>query len=171
MYRVRPVCISFLHPVDAVVFPTQELSACLGFNEKSNSDALSEDQLLWRGTSWVLLLSWLCNTSIFAIFTFIDANDLKFCTRSFSSCVYRRFERKSLQNDDVTHLFPHMFCLVIFISLLDCFSVRNSTEASVQITPTLVDVRWSGGKPGNIPGTLRRACVRNNREGSANYWR
>ena len=30
----------------------------------------------------------LCKTSIFSIFTFINANDLKFCTRSYSSCVY-----------------------------------------------------------------------------------
>ena len=31
----------------------------------------------------------LCKTSNFSIFTFINASDLKFCTRSYSSCVYR----------------------------------------------------------------------------------
>ena len=31
----------------------------------------------------------LCKTSNFSIFTFINANDLKFCTRPYSSCVYR----------------------------------------------------------------------------------
>ena len=30
----------------------------------------------------------LCKTSNFSIFTFIKDNDLKFCTRSYSSCVY-----------------------------------------------------------------------------------
>ena len=30
----------------------------------------------------------LCKTSIFSIFTFINASDLKFSTRSYSSCVY-----------------------------------------------------------------------------------
>ena len=30
----------------------------------------------------------LCKTSIFSIFTLIRDNDLKFCTRSYSSCVY-----------------------------------------------------------------------------------
>ena len=36
----------------------------------------------------------LCKTSNFSIFTFIDGSDFKFCTRSYSSCVYRmmRFE-------------------------------------------------------------------------------
>ena len=48
-----------------------------------------------------------CKTSDFSIFIFIKDNDLKFCTRSYSSCVYRhdevqRFEWKHLQNDDVT---------------------------------------------------------------------
>ena len=30
----------------------------------------------------------LCKTSNFSIFTFINGSDLKFCTRSHSSCVY-----------------------------------------------------------------------------------
>ena len=29
-----------------------------------------------------------CKTSNFSIFTFINASDLKFCPRSYSSCVY-----------------------------------------------------------------------------------
>ena len=46
----------------------------------------------------------LCKTSNFSIFTFINASDLKFCPRSYSSCVDHmiKFEWKSLQNDDVT---------------------------------------------------------------------
>ena len=49
----------------------------------------------------------LCRTSNFSMFTFINANDLKFCARSFSSYVYRtmRFEGsngKVCKNDDVT---------------------------------------------------------------------
>ena len=31
----------------------------------------------------------LCKTSNVSIFTFINASDLKFCPRSYSSCVYR----------------------------------------------------------------------------------
>ena len=36
----------------------------------------------------------LCKTSNVSIFTFINASDLKFCPRSYSSCVYltRRFK-------------------------------------------------------------------------------
>ena len=46
----------------------------------------------------------LCETSNFSIFAFINASDLKFCTRS---CVYRmmRFEWKSLQNDVTVELY------------------------------------------------------------------
>ena len=35
-----------------------------------------------------------CKTSNFSIFTFIDASYLKFCTRSYSSCVYRMMRLK-----------------------------------------------------------------------------
>ena len=39
----------------------------------------------------------LCKTSnVLSIFTFISANDLKFCTRSYSSCVYRMIRFKGL---------------------------------------------------------------------------
>ena len=49
----------------------------------------------------------LCETPNFSIFTFINASDLKFCTRSYSSCVYRMMRFKGLngkncKNDDVT---------------------------------------------------------------------
>ena len=37
----------------------------------------------------------LCKTSNFSIFAFINASDLKFCPRSYSGCVYRRFEWKN----------------------------------------------------------------------------
>ena len=36
----------------------------------------------------------LCKTSICSIFTFIKDNNLKFCTRSYSSCVYRMMRFK-----------------------------------------------------------------------------
>ena len=36
----------------------------------------------------------LCKTSNFSIFTFINASDLKFCTCSYSSCVYRMMKLK-----------------------------------------------------------------------------
>ena len=36
----------------------------------------------------------LCETSNFSIFTFINASDLKFCPRSYSSCVYRMMKFK-----------------------------------------------------------------------------
>ena len=36
----------------------------------------------------------LCKISIFSIFTFINASDLKFCTRSYSSCVYHMMRFK-----------------------------------------------------------------------------
>ena len=38
----------------------------------------------------------LCKTSNFSIFTFMNASDLKFCTRSYSSCVYHMMRIKSL---------------------------------------------------------------------------
>ena len=36
----------------------------------------------------------LCETSVFSIFTFIKDNDLKFCTRSYNSCVYHMMRFK-----------------------------------------------------------------------------
>ena len=36
----------------------------------------------------------LCKTSNVSIFTFINASDLKFCPRSYSSCVYRMMRFK-----------------------------------------------------------------------------
>ena len=36
----------------------------------------------------------LCKTSNFSIFTFINASDLKFCARSYSSCVYHMMRFK-----------------------------------------------------------------------------
>ena len=44
----------------------------------------------------------LCKTANLSIFTFIDASDLKFRARFYSSCVYHMMRFKSLQNDDVT---------------------------------------------------------------------
>ena len=36
----------------------------------------------------------LCETSNFSIFTFINASDLKFCTCSYSGCVYHMMRFK-----------------------------------------------------------------------------
>ena len=36
----------------------------------------------------------LCKTSNFSIFTSINASDLKFCTCSYSGCVYRMMKLK-----------------------------------------------------------------------------
>ena len=36
----------------------------------------------------------LCKSSNVSIFTFINASDLKFCPRSYSSCVYRMMKFK-----------------------------------------------------------------------------
>ena len=48
----------------------------------------------------------LCKTSNFCIFTFTYASDLKFCTHSYSSCVYHmmrlKVQMEKLQNDDFT---------------------------------------------------------------------
>ena len=49
----------------------------------------------------------LCETSDFSIFPFTNASDLNFCTRSYSSCVYRMMRFKGsngnvCKNDDVT---------------------------------------------------------------------
>ena len=38
----------------------------------------------------------LCKTSNFSIFTFINASDLKFCPRSYSSCIYLMMRFKGL---------------------------------------------------------------------------
>ena len=37
----------------------------------------------------------LCKTSYFSIFTFMNASDLTFCTRFYSSCVYHMMRIKS----------------------------------------------------------------------------
>ena len=48
----------------------------------------------------------LCETSSFSIFTFINANNVKFCPFLQQLCIshdeVQRFEWKNLQNDDIT---------------------------------------------------------------------
>ena len=51
----------------------------------------------------------LCKTSIFSIFTFIKNNDLKFCTRSYSSCIYRTMRFKGSMNGKVCKMMTSHF--------------------------------------------------------------
>ena len=55
----------------------------------------------------------LYKTSIFSIFTFIKDNDLKFCTRSYSSCAYRMMRFKGSNGKvckTMTSHFRNLYC-------------------------------------------------------------
>ena len=66
----------------------------------------------------------LCKTSHFSIFTFIYANDLKLCTRSYSSCVYRMMRFKGSNGKICKMRTSH------FRTLLVCIKTK-STAASL----------------------------------------
>ena len=54
----------------------------------------------------------LCKTSNVSIFTFINAIDLKFCTLSYSSCVYRMTRFRGL-NGKVCKMTSHFRTLIV----------------------------------------------------------
>ena len=58
----------------------------------------------------------LCKTSNFSIFTFINASNLKFCTRSYSSCVYHMMRFKG-SNGKVCKMMTSCFSLGIWQEL------------------------------------------------------
>ena len=61
----------------------------------------------------------LCKTSNFPIFTFINASDLKFCTRSYSSCVYHMMRFKGLNGKVCKMMKSHFRTLLcLFIDLV-----------------------------------------------------
>ena len=49
----------------------------------------------------------LCKTSNFSIFTFINASDLKFCPRFYSSCVYRMTRFKGSNGNNCKMMTSH----------------------------------------------------------------
>ena len=58
-----------------------------------------------------------CKTSNVSIFTFINASDLKFCTRSYSSCVYRMMRFKG-SNGKVCKMMTSHFRILFFLHTL-----------------------------------------------------
>ena len=55
----------------------------------------------------------LCKTSNVSIFTFINASDLKFCTRSYSSCVYRMTRYRGLNGKVCKMMTSHFRTLIV----------------------------------------------------------
>ena len=93
----------------------------------------------------------LCKTSNFSIFTFINARDLKFCTRSYSSCVYRMMRFKSSNGKVCKMMTSH------FRTLMQECNQRNEPhhkEECVKISNTakamyLLELLWpKTRKPG-----------------------
>ena len=62
----------------------------------------------------------LCKTSKFSIFTFINASDLKFCTRSYDSCVYRMMRFEGSNGKVCKMLKSHFRTLLASIALSHC---------------------------------------------------
>ena len=58
----------------------------------------------------------LCKTSYFSIFTFNNARELKFCTRSYSRCVYHMMRFKS-PNENVCKMMTSHFYFYFYFSL------------------------------------------------------
>ena len=68
-----------------------------------------------------------CETSNVSVFTFINANDLIFCTRSYSSCVYRMMRFKG-SNGKVCKMMTSHFRTVYFkgtVSATDLFLLTS----------------------------------------------
>ena len=62
----------------------------------------------------------LCKTSNFFIFTFINASDLKFCTHSYSSCVYLMMRFKGSNGKVCKMMMTHFRTLLYTV----CTEVR-----------------------------------------------
>ena len=62
----------------------------------------------------------LCKTSNFSIFTFINASDLKFCTHSYSSCVYHMIRFKG-SNGKVCKMMMSHFRTLFGLMYSRCF--------------------------------------------------
>ena len=76
----------------------------------------------------------LCKTSNICIFTFITASDLKFCTRSYGSCVYCMMRFKG-SNRKVCKMMSHFRTLLqsalIGVILAICYQLFLSEEPPV----------------------------------------
>ena len=69
----------------------------------------------------------LCKTSYFSIFTFIDASDLKFCIRSYSSCVYRMMRFKGSNGNVCKTITSHVRTLLV-LSLVFLYLLTQNTD-------------------------------------------
>ena len=70
----------------------------------------------------------LCKTSNFSIFTSINASDLKFCPRSYSSCVYHMM-RFNGSNGNVWKWWRHTSVLCCTHYIESCLSIFSRTLA------------------------------------------
>ena len=61
----------------------------------------------------------LCETSNFFIFTFINASNLKFCTRTYSSCTYRMMKFKGLKGKVCKMMTSHFRTLLLLSIFCD----------------------------------------------------
>ena len=78
----------------------------------------------------------LYKTSIFSIFTFIKDNDLKFCTRSYNSCIYRMMRFKG-SNGKVCKMMTSHFRTLLHNSLYytRCYNIQ--VDLFIYLTETL----------------------------------
>ena len=68
----------------------------------------------------------LCKTSNFSIFTFINANDLKFCPRSYSCCVYLMMRFKGSNGNICKMMTSHFGTLLLLAEqILVCVLSAN----------------------------------------------
>ena len=77
----------------------------------------------------------LCKTSNFSIFTFINANDLRFCTRSYSSCVYRMMSFQS-PNIKVCKMMTSHFRILFSLYRMDEFVLLGVKQSQKLYHPT-----------------------------------
>ena len=68
----------------------------------------------------------LCKTSNFSVFSFMNASDLKFCTRFYSSCVYCMMRFKGLSGKVCKMMTSH------FRTLHQIFNRSGETMATSQ---------------------------------------
>ena len=135
----------------------------------------------------------LCKTSNVSISTFNNASDLKFCTRFYSSCVYRMVRFKGL-NEKICKMMSHFRTLldillhVLILNVIPCFIVvylgmwgfgihgflnrsRNWRRCQIVLHwRSTIRPKWSQGRVPKVVlqiywETTRQAGGRNKREG------
>ena len=86
----------------------------------------------------------LCKTSNFSIFTFINASDLKFCPRSYSSCVYLMMRFRG-SNENICKMMMSHFRTLLHIAWCCHFNQTNYCRLTAHVKYSALYIQQSQG--------------------------